>query len=352
MEDQSQNLIPQSQNSMPSSDHGPRSGHELFSWIIVVVVSVIGAYFLNGYVSRLSEKGLEDPPIVNEQENKTVRSVAGFIGEDGGEINLGNIKFSVAEGLLTRDVEFELKTYNRNSLKIFGLNPFVPVYGNIEINSFGDGIEDDPVVPDFKADITLMLAKELPPGTRLEVLEFDNIANNFVVTDVHAVVDEDGVTVKFPYDYGGVLILVRTEDRGIENDPDRLKSIDPKIQGTYNLFESDTSGWQTYRNEEFGFELKYPEGWQLDSYIVITYESPEQAPRIEIEYCDDIYLSNEQRCEKGTTSDGYSYQVDWDIERIKIKRPDGGLVYLSTVERGEISKEEFNQILSTFRFIK
>src|SRR3989344_4768767 len=68
MEDQSQNLTPQSQNSILSQghDHGPRSGHELLSWIVIIIVSVVGAYFLNGYVSRLSEKGLEPPPVVNE----------------------------------------------------------------------------------------------------------------------------------------------------------------------------------------------------------------------------------------------------------------------------------------------
>ena len=25
----------------------------------------------------------------------------------------------------------------------------------------------------------------------------------------------------------------------------------------------DTSGWQTYRNDEFGFEVKYPDGWRV-----------------------------------------------------------------------------------------
>ncbi len=33
------------------------------------------------------------------------------------------------------------------------------------------------------------------------------------------------------------------------------------------LEEIDTSNWKTYRNEEYGFEVKYPEGWELDTYI-------------------------------------------------------------------------------------
>lgn len=29
------------------------------------------------------------------------------------------------------------------------------------------------------------------------------------------------------------------------------------------LEEIDTSNWKTYRNEEYGFEVKYPEGWEI-----------------------------------------------------------------------------------------
>ncbi len=29
----------------------------------------------------------------------------------------------------------------------------------------------------------------------------------------------------------------------------------------------DTSNWKTYRNEEYGFEVKYPEEWMLEEFI-------------------------------------------------------------------------------------
>jgi len=37
-----------------------------------------------------------------------------------------------------------------------------------------------------------------------------------------------------------------------------------KVLSTFKFIEPiDTSDWQTYRNEEFGFEMKYPENWKL-----------------------------------------------------------------------------------------
>jgi len=32
---------------------------------------------------------------------------------------------------------------------------------------------------------------------------------------------------------------------------------------TPHLQEIDTSNWQTYRNDEFGFEVKYPAGYKI-----------------------------------------------------------------------------------------
>src|SRR3989344_5622097 len=63
---------------MPSPDHGPRSGHELFSWVIVVIVSIVGAYFLNGYLSKIPEKGIEAPPIVNKTADPALSEFEGW----------------------------------------------------------------------------------------------------------------------------------------------------------------------------------------------------------------------------------------------------------------------------------
>ncbi len=37
-----------------------------------------------------------------------------------------------------------------------------------------------------------------------------------------------------------------------------------KLTFPYNTF--DTSNWKTYRNEEFNFEIKYPEDWETRTY--------------------------------------------------------------------------------------
>ena len=38
----------------------------------------------------------------------------------------------------------------------------------------------------------------------------------------------------------------------------------------------DTSGWQTYRNDEYGFEVRYPDEWLLDESMSLARTHPEQ----------------------------------------------------------------------------
>jgi hypothetical protein len=55
--------------------------------------------------------------------------------------------------------------------------------------------------------------------------------------------------------------------------------------------EMDTSNWKTYRNEEYGFEFKYPEEW---SFIAFNKGEPELDPTpllLLVEFYDSEYRS-------------------------------------------------------------
>ena len=63
------------------------------------------------------------------------------------------------------------------------------------------------------------------------------------------------------------------------------------------LDKIDTSNWKTYRNEELGFEMKYPESWNVvklpDSKAGFAIRSPIYKPLIsgEIVFSGEIYFS-------------------------------------------------------------
>jgi hypothetical protein len=50
--------------------------------------------------------------------------------------------------------------------------------------------------------------------------------------------------------------ITRPETASVNKDP-QIKETEP------NETEIDTSDWQTYRNEEYGFEFAYPKGWSV-----------------------------------------------------------------------------------------
>ncbi len=39
-----------------------------------------------------------------------------------------------------------------------------------------------------------------------------------------------------------------------------------QVNNELTLEEIDTSNWKTYRNEELGFEIRYPESWNVENY--------------------------------------------------------------------------------------
>ena len=84
---------------------------------------------------------------------------------------------------------------------------------------------------------------------------------------------------------GGILLL-KTMESSLPPAPSPMPIAQQTPPPTPQQEVLDTSDWQTYRNEEFGFEVKYPKGW----YSVWRNESI-------------LELSNEQRSAVGTGSE-------------------------------------------------
>lgn len=56
----------------------------------------------------------------------------------------------------------------------------------------------------------------------------------------------------------------------------REESKSPEVEGPKEISEKEdeTAPWRLYRNEEFGFEIKYPEDWKFQEYSPATYFFP------------------------------------------------------------------------------
>ena len=137
----------------------------------------------------------------------------------------------------------------------------------------------------------------------------------------------------------------------------------------------DTSNWQTYRNDKFGFEVKYPKDWSIsdgefhglfrlqksDQSVGITIISLDPTA-LEESYCE-AYPNDSSRCERFTTS-VLTGIIDWgeDMKNayILVENPKAehgfsfniGLEVLSIETIGEELKKFFRTFLSTFRFIE
>ncbi len=79
--------------------------------------------------------------------------------------------------------------------------------------------------------------------------------------------------------------------------PEQLETIESKI---------DTSNWKTYRNEEYGFEVRYPEEWRVNEVNknIIGLLPPDRKP--EIEYTGDIGFFIKPRINNESVEDVYN----------------------------------------------